>query len=246
MTIVVSTFYMFTPIADPQGLQAAVVRHCTGWDLRGTLLIAGEGINATLSGPASDIAALHAWLRADPRFAALVTKESAAGHHPFGRLKVKVKREVLTFGVPAADPSRTTGASVAPEDWNRLIAEPDVLVIDTRNIYEIAAGTFPGAVDPGTRTFSGFQDFARRLDPSQHRKVAMFCTGGIRCEKASAYLLSLGFRDVYQLRGGILAYLAAIPPEHSLWSGACFVFDERGVVAPANDASASLTARAKA
>ena len=169
-------------------------------------------------------------LRADPRFSGLVTKEAPAPDHPFQRLKVKLKREIVTFGRPEADPNVCVGTYVAPENWNALISDPDVLVLDTRNSYEVEAGTFPRAIDPGTRSFGQFPAFVEQsLDPARQPKVAMFCTGGIRCEKASSYMKQLGY-DVYHLQGGILNYLAKVPPGQSLWQGKCFVFDERVVV----------------
>ena len=167
----------------------------------------------------------------DPRFADIVSKDATAAGHPFRRLKVKVKREIIRFGEPAADPSLRVGTYVAAKDWNALIADPDVLVLDTRNAYEVAEGTFAGAIDPKTRRFGELPEFVKaNLDPTRHRRVAMFCTGGIRCEKASAYLLSLGFPEVFHLQGGILNYLATVPREKCLWQGRCFVFDEREAV----------------
>jgi UPF0176 protein len=202
-----------------------------GRGIRGTLLIAPEGINATLSGAPAEMAETLAVLRADPRFAALETKHAVAAAHPFKRLKVKLKREIIAFDRPEADPTVRTGTRVAPADWNALIDQPDVLLLDTRNDYEVAAGTFAGAVDPGLKHFRHFPDYvAAGLDPAKHKRVAMFCTGGIRCEKASAYLLAHGFDEVYQLDGGILAYLDQVPTEQSRWQGACFVFDDREVV----------------
>jgi UPF0176 protein len=176
-------------------------------------------------------------LRGDERFADLVTKDSTTDSHPFKRLKVKIKREIISFGRPQVDPAKAqalgnAGTYVAPAEWNALISDPDVLVLDTRNAYEVEVGTFAGAVDPKTSRFSDLPAFvAANLDPARQRKVAMFCTGGIRCEKASAYFKSLGFPEVYQLQGGILAYLATVPRENSLWHGECFVFDEREAVA---------------
>jgi UPF0176 protein len=199
--------------------------------MRGTMLIAPEGINATLSGPPEPMAATLAELRADPRFAGLTTREAWAGQHPFARLKVKLKREIIAFGRPEADPVAKTGTRVAPTNWNDLIASPDVLLLDTRNQYEVAAGTFEGATDPRLQHFRHFPDYvAAKLDPAKHKRVAMFCTGGIRCEKASAYLLAHGFEQVYQLDGGILAYLEHVTAAESRWQGGCFVFDERETV----------------
>jgi UPF0176 protein len=230
--ITVSAFYKFVHIDDCEALRVSLLDLCQRHGIKGTILLAAEGINATISGVDGDLRAVLASLRADARFASLVTKESFAEVHPFQRLKVKIKQEIVTFGAPEADPSKRAGTYVAPQDWNALINEPGVVVIDTRNAYEVAIGSFPGAVDPKTKTFSDFQDFAQgfaktHLDTGQHPKVAMFCTSGIRCEKASAYLLSLGFPEVYHLEGGILKYLETVPPNDSLWQGECFVFDER-------------------
>ncbi|MFZ4808256.1 MAG: rhodanese-related sulfurtransferase [Hyphomicrobiaceae bacterium] len=231
MSVTVSAFYKFVAIADPPALRAHLLAALAAAEARGTILLAPEGINGTISAAAAAMAAFLAGLRADPRFADLITKNASAAAHPFRRLKVKVKREILTFGHPEADPTVRVGTYVRPEDWNALICDPNVLVLDTRNAYEVAVGTFAGAVDPGTRRFGEFADYVRaNLDPGRHRRVAMFCTGGIRCEKASAYMMAAGFPEVYHLEGGILAYLAAVPPEQSLWRGACFVFDERAAV----------------
>ena len=191
-----------------------------------------KGINGTLAGSADAIAALVEELRHGDLFGGrldnLELKFSQASAMPFQRLKVRLKKEIVTLGDPATDPTRQVGVYVDPADWNALIAAPDTLVIDTRNAFEVAMGTFPGALDPGIESFGQFKDFAaRHLDPAKHRKVAMFCTGGIRCEKASAYLLSRGFDEVYHLKGGILKYLEGVPEAESRWRGECFVFDDR-------------------
>lgn len=231
MTVTIAAFYKFTEIADLEGLRTPLLDLCRREGIKGSILLAHEGINATVSGSADGIETLLAWLRADARFADLTAKLSHAGDHPFQRLKVKPKREIVTFGVPEANPARRVGTYVAPHDWNALIREPDVVVIDTRNSYEVDVGTFEGALDPGTSAFGEFPEFVKtRLDPATTPKVAMFCTGGIRCEKASAYMLAQGFREVYHLQGGILNYLEKVPPEESLWRGECFVFDERVAV----------------
>ncbi len=227
----VSAFYKFTPVGDCPALQARLFALGEQEGLCGTILVAAEGINGTIAGPAAGVTALLQHLRADERFAGLVSKESLADVQPFQRWKVKVKPEILTFGEPEADPNVRAGTYVKPEDWNDLIARDDVLLIDTRNDYEVAIGTFRGAVDPKTQSFTDFKDFvAQFLYPGDPRPVAMFCTGGIRCEKASAYLRLRGFDEVYHLEGGILNYLEHVPPEKSLWDGACFVFDERVAV----------------
>ena len=231
MPIAVAAFYKFVSIADASALREQLFASMSARDMKGTILLAAEGINGTISAPPSDMAAFLTELRRDPRFADLVTKDATTDAHPFKRLKVKVKREIISFGRPEADPSVKAGTYVAPKDWNNLISDPDVLVLDTRNAYEVEVGTFQGAVDPKTRRFGEFPAYAaQNLDPAKHKKVAMFCTGGIRCEKASAYLMSLGFPEVYHLQGGILNYLATVPREQSLWQGECFVFDEREAV----------------
>ncbi len=231
MSFTVSAFYKFVPIADCPALRDTLFALGCSEGLCGTILLAPEGINATVAGPDAGVRALLCYLKRDPRFADLVSKESLAPTRPFDRWKVKVKDEILTFGAPEADPSRRAGIYVAPKDWNALITQDDVVLIDTRNDYECAVGTFRGAIDPGTRSFTGFKDFvAEHLDPARHTRIAMFCTGGIRCEKASAYLLAHGFSEVHHLQGGILKYLEEVPEEESLWQGACFVFDERVAV----------------
>jgi UPF0176 protein len=228
MTITVATFYKFVEVADGAALCALLEAECQRLAIKGTILVAPEGINATISGAADAVAELLRTLRSDARFDGLVSKQSFAEEHPFRRLKVRLKREIVTFGVPEVNPARRTGIPVAGRDWNVLLEDLGVVVIDTRNDYEVAVGTFPGAVDPQTAAFSGFPDYVRQnLDPKVHQKIAMFCTGGIRCEKAAAYLLAQGFPEVYQLDGGILKYLETVPAAESLWQGECFVFDER-------------------
>lgn len=228
MPVTVTAFYKFVAIADPAVLRQSLLDLAREEAIKGTILLAPEGINATVAGPDAGIRRLLAHLRADPRFADLTSKESYAEEPPFQRLKVKIKREIVTLRRPDADPSQRVGTYVKPEHWNALVADPNVVVVDTRNAYEVSIGTFERAVDPGTRAFSEFPDFvAASLDPAKHTRIAMFCTGGIRCEKASAYLLSQGFPEVYHLEGGILKYLETVPPEQSLWQGECFVFDER-------------------
>lgn len=226
--VTVSTFYKFAAIADCAALRDTLARMCCGRGIKGTILIAAEGINATISGADADVRAVLSWLRSEPRFADLVSKESYAPAQPFRRMKVKIKPEIVTLKAPEADPAKQVGTYVKPQDWNALISRDDVVVIDTRNAYEVAIGTFARAVNPRTQAFSEFPEFVRRTyDPARTPKVAMFCTGGIRCEKASALMLGLGFTEVYHLEGGILKYLETVPPEESLWRGECFVFDER-------------------
>ena len=228
MTITVSAFYKFVSIDDPAALQGVLAAGGCALGLKGTILLASEGINATISGEAASIAKFLEDLRADARFHDLVSKESVNAKHPFKRYKVKVKPEIVTFGQPDLNPAANAGAYVRPEDWNALIQDPDVIVVDTRNFYEFGIGTFEGAIDPKTQTFRDFPNFVREaLDPARDTKIAMFCTGGIRCEKATAYMRSQGFKDVYHLEGGILKYLEVVPEDQSLWRGECFIFDER-------------------
>jgi UPF0176 protein len=231
MSVVVVTFYKFVAIADCEALRTTLQAVCDRAQLRGTILLAPEGINATVAGEQTGIDHLLHHLQADDRFADLTPKLSSAPSAPFGRMKVKVKPEIVTLGQPQADPSQQVGTYVNPQDWNQLIQDPEVTVIDTRNVYEVAIGSFPRAINPQTAAFRQLPDYvATHLDPAQHKKIAMFCTGGIRCEKATAYLLNQGFESVYHLQGGILKYLADIPAEQSLWQGECFVFDERVAV----------------
>jgi UPF0176 protein len=231
VTITVAAFYKFVAIEDCDHLKAGIKAECARHGIKGTALIAREGLNATLAGSSEGMEAFLSWLAGDTRFADLAVKRAPASELPFKRLKVKIKTEIIRMREPAADPLARTGTRVAPGAWNALIRDQGVVVIDTRNAYEVEAGTLEGAIDPKTRSFGEFPKFvADNLDPEQHPRVAMFCTGGIRCEKASAYMLARGFQEVYQLDGGILNYLAQVPAEESLWRGECFVFDERGGV----------------
>ncbi len=228
----VAAFYQFAALPDFRELREPLRAICADLKLRGSVLLAHEGINGTLAGATEAIAALVEELRRgdlfDDRLDNLELKFSTAQAMPFRRLKIRLKREIVTFGAASADPTRQVGIYVDPVDWNHLIAAPDTLVIDTRNAFEVAMGTFTGAIDPGIASFGQFKEFAaRHLDPAKHRKVALFCTGGIRCEKASAYLLSRGFGEVYHLKGGILKYLEDVPETESRWRGECFVFDDR-------------------
>lgn len=226
--IVIAALYHFAALPDFRELQAPLLQRCRELGIRGTLLLAEEGINGTISGSRQGIDAILAHIRADARLASLEHKESFSDRHPFRRLKVKLKKEIVTLGVPGVDPNRVVGTYVEPEDWNALISDPDVVLIDTRNDYEVALGTFRNAVDPETRSFREFPQYVREhFDPRKHRKVAMFCTGGIRCEKASSFMRAEGFAEVYHLKGGILKYLEKVAPEESLWQGECFVFDHR-------------------
>jgi UPF0176 protein len=228
---IVATFYKFVQLADFAEKRVPLWTYCQAQGVKGTILLAVEGINGTITGSRQGVDAVLAFLRMDSRFSDLETKESEAEAPPFQRLKVRLKREIVTFGVPTVDPGDRVGTYISPQDWNELIRDPQTIVIDTRNAYEVAIGTFSGAHNPNTDSFREFPNYVRHhLDPSQHKKVALFCTGGIRCEKATAYLLGEGFEEVYHLKGGILKYLEDIPPEDSLWQGECFVFDERVTV----------------
>lgn len=228
MTWTVTAFYKFVTIDDPVAFRPAVREVCAKNGIVGTVLLAAEGINGTVAGPADGIAAFLAFLRADARFADLVSKDSYAVAQPFQRMKVRLKREIVTLGRPEADPNKLVGAYIEPKDWNALIARDDVILVDTRNDYEVKIGTFEGAMDPKTRSFREFPAYVREhLDPARHKRVAMFCTGGIRCEKSTALLRMRGFDEVYHLQGGILKYLETVAPQDSLWQGQCFVFDER-------------------
>jgi UPF0176 protein len=232
MSYEVAAFYQFAALPDFRELRAPLRAICSDLALKGSVLLAQEGINGTLAGSREAIGRLVDELRHGPLFGRrldqLELKFSHAAAMPFQRLKVRLKKEIITFGDASADPTRRVGIYVEPADWNALIAAPDTLVIDTRNAFEVAVGTFAGAVDPGIASFGQFKDFvAQKLDPAKHHKIAMFCTGGIRCEKASSYLLARGFAEVYQLKGGILKYLETVPEHQSRWRGECFVFDER-------------------
>src|ERR1700716_1260359 len=228
----VAAFYQFAALPDFRELREPLRAICAGLHLKGSVLLAHEGINGTIAGEPAAIDALIGELRHGTLFGGrldnLELKFSRASTMPFARLKIRLKKEIVTLGDTAVDPTQQVGVYVEPSDWNALISAPDTLVIDTRNEFEVAMGTFEGAVDPGIKSFGQFKDFAaRHLDPAKHRKIAMFCTGGIRCEKASAFLLAHGFSEVYHLKGGILRYLEGVPKEQSRWRGECFVFDER-------------------
>ena len=229
--IVVSALYKFTTLDDFAALRKPLIKLMDTHQVKGTLLLAKEGINGTIAGNRQGIDSLLAWLRADPRLADIQTKESYEQEMPFHRSKVKLKKEIVTMGVAGIDPKKIVGTYVKPQDWNALISDPDVLLIDTRNGYEVKIGAFKHAVNPETETFREFPQYVEdHLDPGQYKKVAMYCTGGIRCEKSTAYLKEQGFEEVYHLQGGILKYLEEIPTEQSLWQGECFVFDNRVAV----------------
>ncbi|MEW6643779.1 MAG: rhodanese-related sulfurtransferase [Pseudomonadota bacterium] len=232
MSFRVAALYQFLPLPDFRAVREPLRALCEQLQVKGSLLLAAEGINGTVAGTAEAIDSLIAELKDGPLFGGrldnLELKFSTAAQMPFGRLKVRLKKEIVTFGDASADPTRQVGTYVSAADWNALIAEPDVVLIDTRNAFEVAMGTFEGARDPQIARFSDLRDYVRaELDPARHRKIAMFCTGGIRCEKASAYMLAQGFAQVYHLKGGILKYLEDVPETESRWRGGCFVFDER-------------------
>jgi UPF0176 protein len=232
MPLKVAALYQFVALPDFRELREPLRALCAGLAIKGTILLAPEGINGTVAGADEAIDALIRELRHGSLFGGrldnLELKYSTADEMPFQRLKVRLKKEIVTLGDRATDPTRQVGIYVDPADWNALIADEDTLVIDTRNAFEVAMGSFDRAVDPKLSRFGEFRDYvARALDPGRHRKIAMFCTGGIRCEKASAYLLARGFPEVYHLKGGILNYLEKIPEADSRWRGDCFVFDER-------------------
>ena len=230
-TIVVAALYKFVTLKDFSALRQPLLAAMKAHGVKGTLLLAEEGINGTISGTRDAIDGFLTHLKLDARFADLDHKESFCDEDPFYRSKVKLKKEIVTIGVEGVDPNKSVGTYVEAKDWNTLIADPDVLLIDTRNDYEVALGTFEGAADPKTTSFGEFPKFVgANLDPARHRKVAMFCTGGIRCEKASSHLVSQGFREVYHLKGGILKYLEEVPAHESKWQGECFVFDQRVAV----------------
>ncbi len=234
--ICVAALYKFVPIGDCVSIRSALAKLCRAQRVKGTLLVAPEGINGTIAGPDPAIDAVLAAIRALPGCADLEVKLSRAAELPFHRMKVRIKAEIVTMGQPGIDPLTGAGHYVAPEDWNALIDEPGTILIDTRNDYEVAVGTFAGALDPKTRTFRDFPDWfraerARLLGNGVPPKIAMFCTGGIRCEKSTAFLKSEGLDEVYHLRGGILKYLETVPVEESRWQGECFVFDQRVTVA---------------
>lgn len=229
--IVVCALYKFVTLDNFPALRQPLLDVMEDQHIRGTLLLAQEGINGTVAGTRTGIDTLLNWLRQDPRLAELDFKESYTDSLPFNRPKVKLKKEIVTLGVEGIDPKRVVGTYVAPKEWNQLISDPEVILIDTRNDYEYQVGTFKNAVNPNTDNFRQFPEFVKtHLDPIKHKKVAMFCTGGIRCEKSTAYLKEQGFDEVYHLKGGILKYLEEVPVEETLWEGECFVFDERVTV----------------
>ena len=228
---VIAALYKFLRLPDFRELKRPLLDRCNGLRLRGTFLLAPEGINGAVSGSREGVDGILTYLRSEPRFADLVHKESRAAECPFHRMKVKLRQEIVSLGIEGVDPQNLSGKYVEPDDWNTEISRPDTLVLDVRNEYESGIGGFKNAVAPHTETFREFPEYVQQnLDPAEHPRVAMFCTGGIRCEKASSYLLSRGFREVLQLQGGILNYLEKIDRKDSLWQGECFVFDGRVAV----------------
>jgi len=229
--IVVCALYKFVTLDNFQAIQQPLLNLMHRHDIKGTLLLAQEGINGTVASSRESIDCLLAFLHSDPRLANISYKESYTNVPPFLRSRVKLKKEIVTMGIEGIDPKQVVGTYVKPTDWNALISDPDVLLVDTRNDYEVQVGTFKDALNPKTDSFREFPDYVKQqLDPKKHTKVAMFCTGGIRCEKSTAFLKEQGFDEVYHLQGGILKYLEEVPAEESLWEGECFVFDERVTV----------------
>ncbi|KAB8319627.1 rhodanese-related sulfurtransferase [Tolypothrix campylonemoides VB511288] len=228
MTLVVAALYKFVKLPDFAEKQHSLLSLCQSHGVKGTILLAPEGINGTIAASRQGVDSVLSFLRSDPRLADLEHKESYADYSPFERMKVRLKKEIVTIGRTEVDPNEQVGTYVSPKDWNELICDPEVTVIDTRNDYEVRIGTFKRAQNPHTESFREFPEYVHKhLDPNEHKKVALFCTGGIRCEKASSFMLSQGFQEVYHLKGGILKYLEEVPESESLWDGECFVFDQR-------------------
>ena len=229
--IVVCALYQFVRLDDYIDLKPGFVEQLNQHQIRGTLLLAREGLNGTIAGSRGGINAFIQWLQGDQRFAGIDYKLSYHQKPPFHRTKVKLKKEIVTMGVDGIDPNQVVGTYVEPQDWNELLNDPDTILIDTRNEYEVGIGSFKNAINPHTDTFREFPDYVQQnLNPDKHKKVAMFCTGGIRCEKASAFMKQQGFDQVYHLKGGILKYLEKVEPSDTLWDGECFVFDDRVAV----------------
>lgn len=228
---IVCALYKFVRLENYKEMRQPLFSVMESNDVKGTLLLAEEGVNGTISGPREGIDAVLSWLNADERIHPVSFKESLHQSQPFYRTKVKLKKEIVTMGVEGIDPRETVGTYIKPKDWNALISDPDVVLVDTRNDYEIEIGTFQNAINPNTETFREFPQYVKdNLDPAKHKKVAMFCTGGIRCEKSTAYMKEQGFEEVYHLEGGILQYLEDVPKEETMWEGDCFVFDNRVAV----------------
>ncbi|ARN75273.1 rhodanese-related sulfurtransferase [Oceanicoccus sagamiensis] len=230
-TYIVCAMYKFVRLDNYEALRDPLLNTMKQLNICGTLLLASEGINGTVAGSREGIDQLLLWLRRQPELSDIDCKESTTTQRPFLRTKVKLKKEIVTMGVEGINPKEVVGTYVEPKEWNQLISDPDVLLVDTRNDYEVQVGTFKNAINPNTETFREFPQYVKdNLDPAKHKKVAMFCTGGIRCEKSTAYLKEQGFDEVYHLKGGVLKYLEEVPEEHTLWDGECFVFDDRVTV----------------
>ena len=230
-SIVVCAMYKFVTLENYQDIKPNLLKVMEDNVIKGTLLLANEGINGTVAGTRESIDTLLNWLMSDERLASIEYKESYTEVMPFNRTKVKLKKEIVTMGIEGIDPKQVVGTYVDPKDWNALISDPDVILVDTRNDYEYQVGTFQNAVNPDTETFREFPQYVEKnMDPAKHKKVAMFCTGGIRCEKSTAYMKEQGYEEVYHLKGGILKYLEDVPKEETMWEGECFVFDERVTV----------------
>lgn len=230
-SVVVAALYRFASLPDFESLREPLHNVMLESAVRGTLLLAAEGINGTIAGPRNGVDSVLAWLDSDERLKGIKAKESTVAENPFYRTKVKLKKEIVTMGVEGIDPQHIVGTYVEPANWNELLDDPDVVLVDTRNQYEVEIGTFENALNPSTTSFREFPDYVRKnLDPKKNKKVAMFCTGGIRCEKSTAYLKQQGFEEVYHLKGGILKYLEEVPIEKTKWKGECFVFDNRVTV----------------
>ena len=227
---IAAAFYQFATLPDFADKREPLKALCDERHVTGTILLAAEGVNGTIAGQPEDVRAVLDFLRADPRLATLEHKESPAAREPFHRMKVRLKREIVTLGVPGLDPASQAGTHVDPSDWNALIDDPDVVLVDTRNDYEVAIGSFPGALNPATTSFSELPAWVEQHPELRGKKIAMFCTGGIRCEKSTALMRLHGFDEVYHLKGGILKYLETVPAQENRWQGECFVFDERVAV----------------
>ncbi len=226
--IIVTAYYKFVSLSNCESYQSKIRSFCEERNIKGLVLLAQEGINSTVAGTQKSIEAYKNFLLNMPVFSNMIFKDSLSVSMPFNRLKVRLKKEIVTLGIKDLDPTKAVGTYVKPKDWNDLILDPEVVVVDTRNDFEVKIGTFKGAINPKTKSFRGFPEFvSKRMSPLKDKKVAMFCTGGIRCEKSTAYMLDKGFKEVYHLEGGILKYLEEVPKEKSLWEGSCFVFDKR-------------------
>ena len=230
---IITSFYKFVPLDDFEEMKPSLLQAMKDNHILGTIILASEGINGGFAGLPEDVAQFYQYIKSEPRFSDIWFKEHEDDRMPFEKAKVKLRKEIVTLGIPNLSPAQSTGHRVLPEDWNRLISDPTVVVVDTRNTYEVELGSFKNALNPNTENFRDFPEYvATHLLDKKDKKIAMFCTGGVRCEKSTAYLQQLGFREVYQLEGGVLNYLQKIPKEQSLWEGSCFVFDERIQVTP--------------